>query len=135
MLEVAAGKRGFVEVYGEDYRTRDGTCVRDYIHVVDLAHAHLLAIKAIQEGSRIYNLGCGGKGYSVQEVIDTAREVTGKKIPLRVGPRRPGDPATLVARSEKIKRELARRPQHQDLAVIIESAWRWMLAHPNGYAR
>ncbi|MDQ6654171.1 MAG: UDP-glucose 4-epimerase GalE [Acidobacteriota bacterium] len=132
-LQVAAGKREFVEVYGDDYSTKDGTCVRDYIHVIDLARAHILALNVLDEGSRIYNLGCGGKGYSVNQVLETAREVTGKKIPARVGPRRAGDPAVLIASSDKIKRELNWNPEFQDLRVIIESAWRWMLAHPDGY--
>ena len=134
-LQVAAGKRDFVEVYGNDYSTPDGTCVRDYIHVVDLARAHILALKALEEGepSNIYNLGCGGEGYSVNQVLETAREVTGKDIPARVGPRRNGDPAVLIASSDKIKRELDWKPEFQDLRVIIESAWRWMQAHPNGY--
>jgi UDP-glucose 4-epimerase len=134
-LQAAAGTRAAVEIYGEDYPTRDGTCLRDYIHVVDLARAHILALKALQAGSRIYNLGCGGEGYTVREVIETARAVTGKDIAVRVAPRRPGDPATLVASSEKIKRELKWNPQYQDLGVIIESAWRWVLTHPNGYSR
>ncbi len=133
-LQAAAGQRRTVEVYGDDYPTRDGTCVRDYIHVVDLARAHLLALNVLDESSRVYNLGCGGDGYTVREVIDTAREVTGREIPVRVGTRRAGDPATLVASSEKIKRELDWRPQYQDLRVIIESAWQWMLLHPKGYA-
>ena len=132
-LQVAAGKREWIEIYGDDYPTRDGTCVRDYIHVVDLARAHILALDAIDDGSRIYNLGCGGDGYTVRDVIETARKVTGKEIPTRIGPRRAGDPATLVASSEKIKRELGWKPALQDLEVIIESAWRWMLAHPHGY--
>jgi UDP-glucose 4-epimerase len=132
-LQAAAGRRPLVEVYGEDYPTRDGTCVRDYIHVIDLARAHILALKVVEQGSRIYNLGCGGEGYSVREVIETARDVTGKDIPMRIAPRRAGDPAVLVASSEKIKRELGWTPQYQDLRVIIESAWRWMLAHPDGY--
>ena len=132
-LQAAAGRRKFVEVYGNDYPTKDGTCVRDYIHVIDLARAHILALKALDEGSRIYNLGCGGEGYSVNQVIETAREVTGKEIPARVGPRRAGDPAVLVASSEKIKRELGWKPEFQNLRVIVESAWRWVLAHPNGY--
>lgn len=132
-LQAAAGRRSLVEVYGEDYPTRDGTCVRDYIHVIDLARAHILALKVVEQGSRIYNLGCGGEGYSVREVIETARDVTGKDIPMHMAPRRAGDPAVLVASSEKIKRELGWTPQYQDLRVIIESAWRWMLAHPDGY--
>jgi UDP-glucose 4-epimerase len=132
-LQVAAGKQELVEVYGDDYPTPDGTCVRDYIHVIDLARAHILALNVLDEGSRIYNLGCGGDGYSVKQVLETARKVTKKKIPARVGPRRAGDPAVLIASSEKIKRELKWKPQFQDLRVIIESAWRWMQAHPNGY--
>ena len=136
-LQAAAGKRSHVEIYGDDYPTSDGTCLRDYIHVIDLARAHILALGAMNPmnvASRIYNLGCGGSGYSVREVIETAREVTGKDISVHVGPRRAGDPAILIASSEKIKRELGWQPQFQDLRVIIESAWRWMLAHPNGYA-
>ena len=134
-LQVAAGTREFVEVYGDDYPTPDGTCVRDYIHVIDLARAHILALKALEGdgGGRIYNLGCGGDGYSVNQVLDTAREVTGKSIATRMGPRRAGDPAVLIASSEKIKGELGWKPQFQDLRVIIESAWRWMQWHPNGY--
>jgi UDP-glucose 4-epimerase len=125
-LQVAAGKRSHVEIYGDDYPTEDGTCVRDYIHVIDLARAHILALDVLNERSAIYNLGCGGDGYSVREVIDTARRVTGKDIPVRMGPRRPGDPAVLIASSDKIKSELGWQPQFQDLGVIIESAWRWM---------
>ena len=133
-LQAAAGKRPHVEIYGDDYPTPDGTCLRDYIHVIDLARAHILALGAMSNGSRIYNLGCGGSGYSVREVIETARVVTSKDIPVRIGPRRAGDPATLIASSDKIKSELGWQPQYQDLRVIIESAWRWMLAHPGGYA-
>ena len=126
-LQVAAGKRSHVEIYGDDYPTADGTCVRDYIHVIDLARAHILALDVLSERSAIYNLGCGGDGYSVRDVIDTARRVTGKEIPVRMGPRRAGDPAVLIASSDKIKSELGWQPQFQDLGVIIESAWRWML--------
>lgn len=125
-LQVAAGKRPHVEIYGDDYPTHDGTCIRDYIHVIDLARAHILALDVLSERSAIYNLGCGGDGYSVCDVIDTARRVTGKEIPVRMGPRRPGDPAVLIASSDKIKSELGWQPQFQDLGVIIESAWRWM---------
>jgi UDP-glucose 4-epimerase len=134
-LQVAAGTRKLVEVYGDDYPTPDGTCVRDYIHVIDLARAHILALKALEDGGSgaIYNLGCGGAGYSVNQVLRTAREVTGKDIPARVGPRRAGDPAVLIASSEKIKRELGWNPRFQDLRLIIESAWRWMQSHPQGY--
>jgi UDP-glucose 4-epimerase len=133
-LQAAAGTREFVEVYGDDYPTPDGTCVRDYIHVIDLARAHILALKSLDgSGGSIYNLGCGGNGYSVNQVLETAREVAGKSVPARVAPRRAGDPAVLIASSEKIKRELGWQPEFQDLRVVIESAWRWMQAHPNGY--
>jgi UDP-glucose 4-epimerase len=132
-LQVAAGNRDSIQVYGADYPTPDGTCVRDYIHVIDLARAHILALGALDHGSRIYNLGCGGAGYSVNEVIEAAREVTGNEIRTTVAGRRAGDPATLIASSEKIKRELSWEPQFQDLRVIIESAWKWMQAHPSGY--
>jgi UDP-glucose 4-epimerase len=132
-LQAAAGKRPRVEIFGEDYPTPDGTCVRDYIHVIDLARAHIQALEALSDGSRIYNLGCGGAGYSVNEVIETARSVTGKEIPTHVGPRRAGDPATLVASSDRIKSELGWQPQFQDLGLIIESAWLWMQQHPDGY--
>ena len=131
-LQVAAGQRPFIEIYGDDYATPDGTCLRDYIHVVDLARAHVLALQA-PGGSAVYNLGCGGNGYSVREVIDTVRKVTGKDTPVRVAARRPGDPAMLVASSEKINRDLGWQPRYQDLGAIVESAWRWYLAHPNGY--
>jgi UDP-glucose 4-epimerase len=132
-LQAATGKRAQVEIFGDDYPTPDGTCVRDYIHVIDLARAHILALDLVAERSGIYNLGCGGDGYSVRDVIDTARRVTGKEIPVRMGARRAGDPAVLIASSDKIKSELGWQPQYQDLGLIIESAWRWMLAHPNGY--
>jgi len=105
-LQVAACERPHVDIYGDDYPTPDGTCVRDYIHVVDLARAHILALHALAEGSRIYNLGCGGDGYSVKQVIETVREVTGKEIPTKIAARRAGDPPTLIASSQKIKSEL-----------------------------
>jgi UDP-glucose 4-epimerase len=133
VLQTAAGMRPDVAVYGRDYPTRDGTCLRDYIHVVDLARAHMLALGILDERSAIYNLGCGGKGYSVQEAIDTARIVTGCDIPTTDSPRRAGDPAVLVASSEKITRELGWQPEFQDLKVIIQSAWNWLVAHPRGY--
>ena len=133
ILQVAAGTREAVEIYGEDYATRDGTCVRDYVHVVDLARAHILALGILDERSAIYNLGCGGEGYTVREVIKTARAVTGREIKVRVGARRAGDPAVLVASSARIKRELGWSPQFQDLRLIIESAWEWMERHPRGY--
>ena len=132
-LQAATGKRTHVEIFGEDYPTPDGTCIRDYIHVIDLARAHILALDVLSERSSIYNLGCGGDGYSVRDVIDTARRVTGKEIPVRMGQRRAGDPAVLIASSDKIKSDLGWQPQFQDLGLIIESAWRWMQAHSNGY--
>lgn len=133
ILQAAQGTREAVEIYGEDYPTRDGTCVRDYIHVVDLARAHILALSILGERSAIYNLGCGGDGYTVKEVIDVARAVTGREIKVRVGARRPGDPAFLVASSGRIKSDLKWSPQFQDLRLIIESAWTWMQQHPRGY--
>jgi UDP-glucose 4-epimerase len=107
--------------------------VRDYIHVVDLAQAHILALDALDRGSLTYNLG-NGQGYTVHEVIETARQVTGHPIPAVEGPRRPGDPAVLVASSEKIRRELGWRPRYPDLHDIVASAWAWHQAHPNGYS-
>ena len=133
-LQTATGKRTHVEIYGDDYPTPDGTCIRDYIHVVDLARAHILALDVLEDRSTIYNLGCGGDGYSVRDVIEKARRVTGKEIPVRVGPRRPGDPAVLIASSDRIKRELGWAPQFQDLELIVQSAWNWMQTHPNGYS-
>jgi len=124
VLQAAAGMRESVQIYGDDYPTKDGTCVRDYIHVTDLARAHVLAVASGKSG--IYNLGCGGEGYTVREVIDTAREVTGREIKAEVAPRRPGDPAVLVAGSGRIKEELGWTPEFQDLRLIIESAWNWM---------
>ena len=132
-LQVAAGERQHVDIFGDDYPTPDGTCIRDYIHVVDLAQAHILAIGSLDNGSSIYNLGCGGDGYSVKQVIDTVREVTGREILTKIAPRRAGDPPTLIASSDRIKRELNWQPKYQDLGVIVESAWRWKQANPNGY--
>jgi UDP-glucose 4-epimerase len=134
ILQVAVGKRESIAIYGTDYPTPDGTCVRDYVHVVDLAQAHLLALEALDEKpQQIYNLG-SGRGFSVREVIDAARKVTGKAIAAVESPRRAGDPAVLVASSEKIKQELGWTPQHAGLEQIIDSAWRWYQAHPNGYS-
>ena len=132
VLEVALGQREKIVIFGDDYDTPDGTCVRDFVHVLDLAQAHLLALDALDDGSRVYNLG-NGNGYSVWDVIETAREVTGREIPAEVGDPRPGDPATLVASSEKIKRELGWSPNHSSLKEIIESAWEWHQRHPQGY--
>ncbi len=132
VLEVARGKRDKLIVFGDDYNTPDGTCIRDYIHVLDLAQAHILALRALDNGSRTYNLG-NGKGYSIMEVVETAREITGHPIPIEIGPRRPGDPDILIADSEQIRRELGWEPQYPDLRSIIESAWQWFQKHPDGY--
>jgi UDP-glucose 4-epimerase len=132
VLQVAMGKRDHVTIFGDDYPTRDGTCVRDYIHVLDLAQAHILALRALDKGSRTYNLG-NGQGFTVKEVIEMAREITGHPIPARVGPRRAGDPAVLIASSETIRKELGWKPRYPDLRDIIGSAWRWHVAHPDGY--
>ena len=134
ILQVALGKRPSISIYGTDYATSDGTCVRDYVHVADLAQAHALALNALADRSRlIYNLG-NGRGFSVREVIDVARRVTGHAIPAIEAPRRPGDPAVLVASSENIQRELGWTPHFADLRTIISTAWEWHRAHPNGYA-
>jgi len=133
VLQTALGRRPHIEVFGTDYPTPDGTCVRDYIHVDDLAEAHLLALEKLEPGLELrYNLGTG-RGYSVREVIRVAEEVTGKPIPVKQGPRRPGDPPALVASSEKIQRELGWRPKYADLRPIIDTAWNWHKKHPRGY--
>jgi UDP-glucose 4-epimerase len=135
ILQVPLGKRPHISVFGEDYPTPDGTCIRDYLHVSDLADAHLLAVKHLRVGgdSSVYNLG-NGKGFSVKEVIDTARKVTGHPIPVSIEGRRAGDPASLVASSEKVKQELGWTPKRDSLEYIIETAWKWHKAHPDGYA-
>lgn len=133
VLRVALGQRESAQIYGTDYPTPDGTCIRDYIHIADLVSAHLLALDGLGERDRlIYNLGTG-HGYSVRDVIDTARQVTGHPIPVNELPRRPGDSARLVASSEKIRRDLGWKPQHDNLHEIISSAWAWHQSHPNGY--
>ena len=132
VLQVALGQREQIAVFGSDYPTRDGTCVRDYIHIVDLAQAHILALRALDGGSRTYNLG-NGQGYTVREVIETARQVTGHPIPSVDTPRRPGDPPELVAGSEKIRHELGWQPRYPELRDIVQSAWDWHKVHPNGY--
>lgn len=126
VLQCAKGEREFVEIYGEDYPTTDGTCVRDYIHVIDLARAHVMALDVLADRSAIFNLGCGGEGYSVREVIDVARDVTGATIATRVAARREGDPAVLIASSDRIREQLGWKPEFQDLRTIVESAWNWM---------
>jgi UDP-glucose 4-epimerase len=133
VLQVALGQREHISVYGTDYDTPDGTCIRDYVHVVDLAQAHILALEAIKTGeSRVYNLG-SGQGFSVLEVIETCRAVTGHEIPVVMGERRAGDLARLVADSARIKAELGWSPQYDDLSAIVETAWKWHQSHPNGY--
>jgi len=132
VLQVALGQRDQIVIFGDDYPTRDGTCVRDYIHVIDLAQAHILALKALDKGSRTYNLG-NGQGFTIREVLETARQVTGHPIPAVVGPRRPGDPATLIASSKKIRQELGWEPRFPDLRTIVETAWKWHSTHPHGY--
>jgi UDP-glucose 4-epimerase len=132
VLKVALGQREHIEIYGTNYPTPDGTCVRDYIHVTDLAQAHILALQALEECSRVYNLG-NGQGFSVREVIETARQITGHPIPTIEGPRRPGDPAVLIASSAKISRQLGWQPRYPDLRAIISSAWDWHRRHPHGY--
>jgi len=132
ILQVALGKREKVYLFGDDYDTPDGTCIRDYIHVEDLIDAHVLALNALDSGNRIYNLG-NGRGFSVKEVVDAARKITGHPIPAEVAPRRPGDPATLVAGSEKIKSELGWNPRFTDIAQVIQTAWDWHSRHPDGY--
>ena len=126
VLQTAAGQREQVEIFGDDYATRDGTCVRDYIHVIDLAQAHVKALEILGDRSAIFNLGCGGDGYTVNEVVEAARGITRKEIRTRVSPRRAGDPAVLIASSERIRSELGWQPEFQDLELIIESAWKWM---------
>ena len=134
ILQVPNGQRDKISIYGEDYDTKDGTCVRDYIHVTDLAQAHILAMKYLMDGkeSAIFNLG-NGVGFTVKEVIETARKVTKHPIPAEVVSRRGGDPAKLIASSEKAKKILGWNPEHADLEEIIESAWNWHRNHPHGY--
>jgi UDP-glucose 4-epimerase len=132
-LQAVLGQKPSIEVFGVDYPTPDGTCIRDYIHVDDLAEAHLLALERLEPGKGLcYNLGIG-RGYSVREVIRTAEEVTGKPVQVKEGLRRPGDPPVLVASSEKIQRELGWKPRYTELRPIIETAWNWHRKHPRGY--
>ena len=133
VLQAVLGRRPAVEVFGTDYPTPDGTCVRDYIHVDDLAEAHLLALEALAPGKHLhYNLGTG-RGYSVREVIRVAEEVTGEPVPVKEGPRRPGDPPVLVASADKVRRELDWRPRYPELRAIVETAWNWHRMNPEGY--
>ncbi len=130
VLKVALGQKPTVEIFGTDYETPDGTCIRDYIHIVDLARAHILALNVTR--GAFYNLGTGG-GASVRDIIDSCRKITGRNIDIVEKPRRPGDPPRLIASSEKIKRELGWQPQFQSLDAIIESAWKWHQKFPRGY--
>jgi UDP-glucose-4-epimerase GalE len=133
VLQTALGQRPHVEILGTDYPTPDGTCIRDYIHVDDLADAHIRALDKIGPGSSLaFNIGIG-RGYSVREVIETARAVTGKPIPVKESPRRPGDPPILVANAEKINAELGWKPKYAELRPIIETAWKWHSTHPDGF--
>jgi UDP-glucose 4-epimerase len=133
LFEVALGQREAIRLYGTDYDTPDGSCVRDYIHVADIAAAHVLALKQIdQVGARVYNLG-NGTGYSNREVIETVREVTGREIRVLPAERRPGDPARLVASSDRIRCELVWEPRYPELATMVETAWAWRQLHPRGY--
>ena len=134
VLQVALGQREDIKVFGDDYETPDGTCVRDYIHVADLAQAHRLALHAIDYTSQVYNLG-NGLGFSVQQVLNAAREITRHSIPSEVVGRRPGDVATLVAASDKVRSDLGWIPEHPEISQIIESAWRWHSDHPHGYKK
>ena len=136
ILQVPNGQREKVAIFGDDYDTKDGTCIRDYIHVTDLAQAHILAVKYLNEGkeSNIFNLG-NGVGFSVKEVIEIARKVTGHPIPAIISPRRAGDPAKLVASSEKARKILAWNPEHAELEEIIASAWNWHKNHPKGFQK
>lgn len=131
LLQVASGKREKAMLFGDDYDTPDGTCIRDYIHILDLAQAHEKALFAPQSGH--YNLGTGS-GYSVKQILDAAREVTGHPIPADVVPRRAGDPPRLIACSDKARKELGWTPEFENPKIIIESVWKWMKKHPNGYA-
>lgn len=134
VLQVALGQREKILVFGDDYDTHDGTCIRDYIHVTDLADAHILALENLRQKNKssTYNLG-NGNGFTVKEVIEVARKVTKTDIPAKVAPRRAGDPAKLVASSEKIMKELGWKPKYSSLEAIIESAWKWHANNPNGY--
>lgn len=135
ILQVPGGQREYISIFGDDYDTKDGTCIRDYIHVTDLAQAHILAMDYLLDGgeNNIFNLG-NGTGFTVKEVIDAARQVTGHPIPAEIAPRRAGDPAQLIASSQKAKNVLGWKPKHDDLKHIIETAWNWHKKHPNGFS-
>ncbi len=133
-LEAVLGQRPHVEIFGDDYDTPDGTCIRDYIHVCDLSDAHVRVLDALDQGSCRYNVGIG-HGYSVREVLNSVRRVTGHPLPSRIGPRRPGDAPVLVAAANRIRRELGWQPRFTALDEIVGTAWRWRAAHPNGFAQ
>ncbi|MFS8652711.1 MAG: UDP-glucose 4-epimerase GalE [Caldibacillus sp.] len=134
VLETALGKREKIAIFGDDYPTADGTCIRDYIHVEDLIDAHILAFDYLKDGGKsdIFNLG-SSQGFSVKEIVDMARKVTGKEIPAEIGPRRPGDPSVLIASSEKAKKVLGWNPVRTNIEQIITDAWNWHRNHPDGY--
>ena len=133
-IQTALGQRESLTIYGDDYPTPDGTCIRDYVHVEDLIDAHLLALERLETpGGAAFNVGIG-RGYSVREVIDAVRRVTGREVPAKVGPRRAGDPAELWASGERLRSELGWSPKYDSLDRIVETAWRWFEAHPHGYA-
>jgi UDP-glucose 4-epimerase len=135
LLAAASAPKGAFEIYGDDYPTSDGTCVRDFVHVLDIAQAHILALHSLSKlGLRIYNVG-HGKGYSIRAVVKAVEEIVGYRLDLRVGRRRLGDPAVLVASARELRRELKWEPRHSDLKNIIRSAWAWMQKHPKGYRR
>lgn len=135
VLKVALDRSSPVTIFGTDYTTRDGSCIRDYVHVVDIARAHILALERLKGlNGRAYNLG-NGEGYSVMEVVEAARKVTGVDIPTKAGPRRPGDPAVLVASSGLAREELGWKPEYAELESIIRSSWHWMRKYPDGYSR
>ncbi|GIN40925.1 UDP-glucose 4-epimerase GalE [Heyndrickxia oleronia] len=136
ILQVALGQREFISIFGDDYETYDGTCIRDYVHVEDLIDAHILALQYLQKGgeSIVLNLG-SSKGYSVKEIVEAAREITGHPIPTKIDERRAGDPSTLIASSEKAKRVLEWNPKRTSINHIIQDAWNWHRTHPNGYSK
>ena len=136
ILQVPLKKREYITVFGDDYATPDGTCLRDYIHVIDLADAHVLALEYLRRGgeSNIFNLG-NGRGFSVKEMIEAAKKATGQDIKVELGARRAGDPAQLIASSEKARRVLGWNPQYTDVEGVISTAWKWHQSHPEGYRK
>ena len=133
LMQVALGQRPHAYIFGNDYDTLDGTCVRDYVHILDLASAHILALEELEKREQlVYNLG-NGKGFSVRQIVEALRQVTGHPVPVVDSARRAGDPATLVASSERIKKELGWKPRFDTIESIVESAWAWRKDHPNGY--